>query len=68
MSSDLGIKADRIEALTIALRKLAIIPTMAPGVQQVVHDGHRCRVCAATWSNNKPEHHADDCALKGTER
>lgn len=51
-----------------ALRSLAIIPTMAPGVQQVVHNGHRCRVCATSWRTGQPEHHMDWCALKGTER
>lgn len=60
--------ADRLEATVKALRALAIIPTMAPGVQAVVHDGHRCRVCATTWRLRQPEHHMDWCALKGTER
>lgn len=49
-----------------ALRALAIVPTMKPGVREVVHDGHRCRVCASTW--DEPEKHQDWCALKGSER
>lgn len=50
-----------------ALRALAIVPTMKPGIRAVIHDGHRCRVCATTWPDKKPEQHQDWCALKGTE-
>lgn len=66
-----GIMVDRINhfARTVeALRILAIIPTMATGVRHVVHDGHRCRLCASTWDLSKPEKHQDWCALKGTEQ
>lgn len=50
-----------------ALRALAIVPTMASGVREVVHDGHRCRVCATKWTLKQSEKHQDWCALKGTE-
>lgn len=60
--------ADRLEATVTALRKLAIIPTMATGIRGVVHNGHRCRVCAKTWSLTETETHADWCVLKGTEQ
>lgn len=59
---------ERVSALTIALRALAIVPTMMPGVRQVVHDGHRCRVCASRWELQESEQHQDWCALKGTEQ
>lgn len=59
----------RLPTLSVvsSLRALAIIPTMAPGVQKVVLNGHRCRVCATVWRLSQPEHHADWCTLKGTE-
>lgn len=59
---------ERVSALTIALRALAIVPTMKPGVREVVHDGHRCRVCASTWGMGEPEKHQGWCALKGAEQ
>jgi hypothetical protein len=49
-----------------ALRALAIVPTQKPGVQAVIHDGHRCRVCASTWKLKQPEQHQEWCALKET--
>lgn len=48
------------------LRRLAILPTQARGIQKVVHDGHMCRVCHGTWKLDKPEFHATTCPLKGT--
>lgn len=57
----------RVRELTVALRKLAIIPTMADGRQnEVVHDGWRCRVCRSTFKLGEQEIHSDDCPLKGT--
>lgn len=65
-----GIILDRLNGYseTIdALRKLAIIPTMMHGVQNlVVHDGFRCRVCRSTFKIGAQEIHANDCPLKGT--
>jgi hypothetical protein len=60
-------RINKYPAVVNALRALAIVPTMKPGIQAVVHDGHRCRVCATKWSMGKPEQHQDWCALKGTE-
>lgn len=65
-----GIVVDRLNAYPAtvkALRELAIVPTMKPGIRAVIHDGHRCRVCATTWDMGKPEQHQSWCALKGTE-
>ncbi len=49
-----------------ALRALAIIPTMKQGIQQVVHDGWRCRVCKSTFEIGAQEIHSTDCPLKGS--
>lgn len=64
-----GEMVDRINhwpAAIAALRRLAIIPTMAPGIQQVVHDGFRCLVCRSTLKFGAAEIHSNDCPLKGT--
>lgn len=52
----------------VELRRLAILPTQAHGIQnRVLHDGNRCRVCHGTWKLDRPEFHATTCPLKGTE-
>lgn len=65
-----GEMVDRINKYPSAifeLRRLAILPTQARGIQgRVVHDGHLCRVCHGTWKMSQPEFHATTCPLKGT--
>jgi hypothetical protein len=59
-------RINKYPAIVGALRALAIVDTQAPGQARVVHDGHRCRVCASVWKLSQPEQHQDWCALKGT--
>lgn len=58
--------AARIAALTLALRKLAIVPGFVLlGGTNKARMGWRCRCCGFGWQRGATQNHAPECVLVG---